>query len=91
MKAYKQRAKGAGGMKLTKHNRAKLTKLIGKCTVGWGAVETCVITCDLKAEHDVNDYLDGLGYSVVSRQHPRNGFKPDLTRIRVTGEKELAE
>ena len=76
-------------MKLTTHNRDKLKKLFGKCTVGWKAVETCVITCDIGVEHSVNDYLYSRGYSVTTRQHPRSGFQPDLTRISVTGEREL--
>jgi hypothetical protein len=76
-------------MKLTTHNRDKLTKLFGKCTVGWKAVETCVITCDLAVEQSVKDYLRERGYFVTERQHPWHNGAVDLTRISVTGEREL--
>ena len=76
-------------MKLTTHNRDKLTKLFGKCRVGWKAVETCVITCDIGVEQSVKDYLGERGYFVTERRHPVLNGAADLTRISVTGQREL--
>lgn len=77
-------------MKRTTHNRDKLTERFGKCTVGWKAVETCVITCELNAEQDVKEYLGERGYFVTGRRHPViGGGVADLTRISVTGEKDI--
>jgi len=78
-------------VRLTTHNRDKLKKLFGKCTVGWKAVETCVITCDLAVEQSVKDYLGERGYFVTERRHPVRNGTVDLTRISVTGEKELTQ
>ena len=79
-------------MKLTTHNRDNLTKQFGKCTVGWRAVETCIITCGIEVEQGVKEYLSERGYFVTGRRHPIiGGGVADLTRISVTGQKELAK
>ena len=79
-------------MKLTAHNRDELIKRFGKCTVGWKAVETCVITCGVEVEQGVKEYLGERGYFVTERRHPLIGSGyVDLNRVIVTGEKELSK
>jgi hypothetical protein len=62
-------------MTITAHDSEELQKLLGKNSIRFHVIETCVIRCDPKREKAARAYLRKNGFGNLGSGHPiENGF-----------------
>jgi hypothetical protein len=74
-----------------RRERYELKKQVGKCTVM--EFQTIVIECASESLESAKAYMEEKGYMVMGQRHPcrKDLVGADLTKVIVTGERELAK